>query len=160
MEHILTWKAPPSTILRPLSETDYNQDYTGLLGRLTVASHLTREQFTTVYRRIQSNSANHIIIVMEDLATGILLASGTLLIEAKFIHGGSSVGHIEDIVVRKETARKGYGASVVTALLEIAHQRGCYKVILDCADENVVFYEKCGMTQTGKEMSLYFSDKL
>ena len=29
---------------------------------------------------------------------------------------------------------------------------GCYKVILDCAEANIVFYEKCGLTR--KEIQL------
>ncbi len=27
-----------------------------------------------------------------------------------------------------------------------AREAGCYKVILDCAEENAAFYEKCGLT--------------
>jgi glucosamine-phosphate N-acetyltransferase len=116
---------------------------------------MTREEFASMLRAIQSNSGNHIVIVLEDLATGNLLGSGTLLIEPKFIRGGSLVGHIEDIVVRK-TNKRGYGLSIVTSLCEIAKAKGCYKVILDCSDENIPFYRKCGMTLSGREMSLYF----
>ena len=29
---------------------------------------------------------------------------------------------------------------------------GCYKVILDCAEANVVFYEKCGLTRKEIQM--------
>jgi glucosamine-phosphate N-acetyltransferase len=41
----------------------------------------------------------HYIIVFESKESGQLIAAGTLLIEAKFIHAGANYGHIEDIVV-------------------------------------------------------------
>jgi glucosamine-phosphate N-acetyltransferase len=34
------------------------------------------------------------------------------------------------------------------ALKELAVEKGCYKVILDCSDSNVSFYEKCGFSKT------------
>lgn len=157
MEQILSAKAPPDTVLRPLQLTDFDKDYFGLLSRLTVAPPITREEFGAVFRKIQLNSEYHITLVLEDLVTDTLLASGTLLIEPKFIHRGGLAGHIEDIVVRKETARRGFGYSVVTALCEIARAKGCYKVVLDCSDDTVAFYVKCGLERHGNQMQVYFS---
>jgi hypothetical protein len=34
----------------------------------------------------------------------------------------------------------------------VARGKGCYKVILDCADHNVAFYEKCGLTRKEIQM--------
>ena len=31
-------------------------------------------------------------------------------------------------------------------------EAGCYKVILDCSEENVPFYEKCGLTKKEVQM--------
>ena len=33
---------------------------------------------------------------------------------------------------------------------------GCYKVILDCKEEKVGFYEKCGLIRKGCEIAVYF----
>lgn len=33
-----------------------------------------------------------------------------------------------------------------------AKEAGCYKVILDCAENNVAFYEKCGLTRKEVQM--------
>mmetsp|Transcript_7866 Transcript_7866/g.15198 ORF Transcript_7866/g.15198 Transcript_7866/m.15198 type:complete len:162 (-) Transcript_7866:4527-5012(-) len=156
MEHILSYKAPPHTILRPLQLSDYDKDYFGLLSRLTQAPRITRERFEVIFNKIRANADTHIVVVVEELQTGKLLGSGTLLIEPKFIRNGALVGHIEDIVVRKESAKRGAGHSIVTSLCEIAKSKGCYKVILDCSDENVAFYQKCGLRPSGREMSLYF----
>ena len=36
--------------------------------------------------------------------------------------------------------------------MEMAKQNGCYKVILDCSESNVGFYEKCGFDNKGYQM--------
>lgn len=33
-----------------------------------------------------------------------------------------------------------------------AKEAGCYKVILDCAEANAAFYEKCGLTRKEVQM--------
>ena len=40
-------------------------------------------------------------------------------------------------------------------LQRIGRQVGCYKVILDCAEENKGFYEKAGMRQKEVQMVRY-----
>ena len=41
---------------------------------------------------------------------------------------------------------------VVESLVEAAKAQGCYKVILDCAEANVPFYEKCGLVRKEVQM--------
>jgi glucosamine-phosphate N-acetyltransferase len=41
---------------------------------------------------------------------------------------------------------------VIDALLTYAKQAGCYKVILDCGEANVAFYEKCGLKRKEVQM--------
>ena len=41
---------------------------------------------------------------------------------------------------------------VIEALMEFARAAGCYKVILDCGESNVAFYEKCGLTRKEVQM--------
>ena len=93
---------------------------------------------------------NHIIHVAE--LDGQIVGSATLLIEQKFIHVGGLVGHIEDVVVRKEFERKNIGQDVVISLMDVALKRGCYKTILDCKDDVKEFYEKLGFKQKSNGM--------
>jgi glucosamine-phosphate N-acetyltransferase len=44
-------------------------------------------------------------------------------------------------------------------LKDIAAQCGCYKVILDCAEHNVKFYEKCGFLRKELQMAMYLPEK-
>ena len=36
--------------------------------------------------------------------------------------------------------------------MKAAEEAGCYKVILDCSEENVPFYAKCGLTKKEVQM--------
>ena len=40
----------------------------------------------------------------------------------------------------------------IAALTAYAKEQGCYKVILDCADDNAAFYSKCGFKQKEVQM--------
>jgi glucosamine-phosphate N-acetyltransferase len=41
---------------------------------------------------------------------------------------------------------------LIDALVRVAKQQGCYKVILDCTEHNVLFYEKCGLSRKEVQM--------
>ena len=47
---------------------------------------------------------------------------------------------------------KGFPFRLLEALLVHAQEAGCYKVILDCSDQNVAFYEKCGFERKEVQM--------
>ncbi len=76
-----------------------------------------------------------------------LIGSITVLIEQKFIHNGGKVGHIEDVVTRKEYEGMGIGKALVLKALDFAKENTCYKVILDCSKSNVEFYKKIGFKE-------------
>jgi glucosamine-phosphate N-acetyltransferase len=75
---------------------------------------------------------------------GAIVGTASLIIELKFIHRGGKVGHVEDVGVHSEHAGKGIGTELVRRLTEIAAERGCYKVILNCQDRLLPFYGRIG----------------
>lgn len=81
-----------------------------------------------------------------------LIASGTIIYEKKFIHNICTLAHIEDVCTKKEYRGLGYGKTLIKKMIEEAKKKGCYKVILNCVDENIKFYEKCGFEKNGNEM--------
>ena len=83
-----------------------------------------------------------------------LVGTISLLIEQKFIHKGGLVGHIEDVAVQSDCGGQGIGQALVAHAVEKCRERGCYKVILDCAENLVVFYEKSGFRGAGVFMRL------
>lgn len=136
--------------VRKLKVTDY-KNYISLLSQLTEVGNITKEIFTDRLREIEQNRYLY-LYVMYNKRTDELIASGTVYIEPKFIHGCSKVGHIEDIVVNNNYRGKNYGHSIIKMLVKIAHIVGCYKVTLACKKRNVDFYEKCQFKQEGYEM--------
>lgn len=96
------------------------------------------------------------IWIAQDPYSNKMIGCGTIIIEQKFIHKCGSVAHIEDICINPEFRGKGYGKKIIQLLIDISKINNCYKVILDCNDENKSFYEKCGFNKTNHQMSIYF----
>lgn len=137
--------------IRKLEEGDFDKAYLELLKQLTYVGEISQEQFRQNLSQIQSN---HHIMVMEHDSK--IVATGTLLVETKFIHQCGRVGHIEDIVVDSDHRQQGLGQQMISHLVEQARHLGCYKVILDCSGDNVVFYQKCGFRPKEQMMAHYF----
>ena len=136
-------------IIRKIIETDLDNGFLESLDSLRQASNLEQNSAKNILNRISKNE-NHIIHVAE--LDGKIVGSTTLLIEQKFIHEGGFVGHIEDVVVKKEFEGQGIGIKLVLSLLDVAKERKCYKTILNCENELMHFYEKIGFKQKSNEM--------
>jgi glucosamine-phosphate N-acetyltransferase len=98
---------------------------------------------------------NHFIKFYLDKENNIIGAI-TLIIEQKIIHNGQCVGHIEDFVVLEKEQKKGLGSLLLEHALQIAKQKNCYKVILDCHPLLENYYIKKGFSRKGNNMGLYF----
>lgn len=147
-------EAPAGFRLRPLREEDYDKGYCTLLASLTQVGDVSQELFRATFQRLSPDT--YVILVLEEEESGALAATGTLLVEQKFIHTAGKVGHIEDIVVSPDFQRRGLGKILIEALRSVARERGCYKVILDCSEDVVEFYQKCGLVRKGFCMAEYF----
>lgn len=86
----------------------------------------------------------HKIFVAIDKETSEVIGATTLLIEQKFIHNGGKAGHIEDVVTRKGFEGLGIGTALMDHALRFAKTAGCYKIVLDCSEANISFYQKIG----------------
>jgi len=128
-------------IIREIEENDLEKGFLESLDFLRKVSDIDKNKAKEILKKIKQNQ-NHIIHVAVD--DNKIVGSTTLLIEQKFIHDGGLVGHIEDVVVRKDYERKGIGIKLVTSMLERAKEKNCYKTILDCKDDVKQFYERIG----------------
>ena len=139
--------------LRNLEPNDYYKKYLNLLDQLTEVNpeKITYNDFNDFVNNL---NVTHKIIVFEKDNT--ILATGTLIIENKIIHGISKVGHIEDIVVDKSLRGLGVGKNMISYLSELAELENCYKIILNCKESNIGFYKKCGFEKKEVEMVKYF----
>ena len=139
-----------STIkIRRLQRRDFYNGFLLSLDSLRKSSHIKPKKANSIFDKISKNP-DHVIYVA--IYNGEIIGSTTLLIEQKFIHDGGKVGHIEDVVVRKEYQGKGVGKKIVNALLKYAEKKGCYKTILDCSDDLIPFYESIGFKRHSNSM--------
>jgi glucosamine-phosphate N-acetyltransferase len=136
-------------IIRELEEKDIKNGFLTTLDVLRETSSMSEGKAIEIFKKIKSNP-EHIIIIAE--IEGRVIGSTTLLIEPKFIHQGGVVGHIEDVVVDKKFQGKKIGEKIITHVLEIAKNHGCYKTILDCSDSVKPFYEKLGFKYNSNEL--------
>ena len=136
-------------IIRKIIESDLENGFLESLDNLKQASNLEHNSAKSILEGILENE-NHIVHVAE--LDGKIVGSTTLLIEQKFIHEGGFVGHIEDVVVKKEFQGQGIGMKLVLSLLDVANEKKCYKTILNCEDTLIPFYEKIGFKQKSNEM--------
>jgi len=139
----------PEIIIREIEEDDLENGFLETLDFLRNASDLDKNKANEILKKIKQNP-NHIIHVAIDNKK--IVGSTTLLIEQKFIHDGGLVGHIEDVVVRKDYEGKGIGIKLVTSMLERAKEKNCYKTILDCKDDVKQFYERIGFKRESNGM--------
>ena len=141
--------------IRRLEEGDYELGFLSLLSVLTKVGTVSKEKWIEQYRIITSNPFIEIWVI-HDTVKNQIVGTATLLVEPKFIHECGRVGHIEDVVLSKHTHGTGLGKKIVTFLAEQAKIRGCYKVILDCTQQTIGFYEKCGFIKKATQMAIYF----
>ncbi|KAF5387527.1 hypothetical protein D9757_006600 [Collybiopsis confluens] len=148
----------PSVHLRPLSSTDYHRGHLSVLSVLTHAPDPGYSAWLKQYEAMRSSPNTYYPIVIISKETDRIVGAGTVIVERKFLRGLGRVGHIEDIAVDKREQGKKLGLRIIQALTGLSESRdigGCYKTILDCSDENIPFYEKCGFEKKENEMAKY-----
>ena len=128
--------------------SEIKRQYLLLLGQQTTVSDMTNEHFFKNIKDI--NSIGQIVVGIEDER---IVCSGTIIIEPKIIHGGRPAGHIEDIVVLEKWRNKGIAKELLEHLREIAIEKNCYKIILDCNPTLEPFYEKAGFNKKCIQMT-------
>ncbi|MEK6260864.1 MAG: GNAT family N-acetyltransferase [Planctomycetota bacterium] len=133
---------PPPLTIRLMDATDLRRGFLAALSALKPAE-LSDEQALDVFRRRMRSRVQTYVALMDDRVAG----TASLFIEPKFIHNGGIVGHIEDVAVHVAYQHHGVGALLVGHLLGVCRQAGCYKVILDCEEDVIPFYEKLGFRQ-------------
>ena len=138
-------------IFRKLNLTDYHKGFLELLSQLTSIGIHSYEDFVLQFNKI-TTSNTHILVCEEK---NKIIATGKLIIEPKFHNNFSSMGHIEDIVVDKNYRNNGIGKKIVQSLIDYAFENNCYKVSLNCNQNNTEFYKKCNLNIKGIEMTIY-----
>jgi len=136
--------------IRHLKKQDYHKGFMQILSQLTLITQPSYKEFCNQYDQV-INSTN-LVFVIEDHHK--IIATAKLVIEPKFHNGFKSIGHIEDVVVDVGYRKKGIGLYMVKYIVKL-YKTYCYKIVLNCNENNVEFYEKCGFKKKGTEMTIY-----
>ena len=142
-------------IIRFIEKNDFHYCYLDLLNQLSTFN-IDQINIIDFNEFIDNLNNNHMIYVIEDINSQLIIGTGTLLIENKIIHNMGKLGHIEDIVIHSKYRGQKLGKYLINFLSNMAKELNCYKVILDCNDENIFFYEKFNFKRNGNQMSIYF----
>ena len=141
--------------LRPLENRDFSNYFLQLLGELTTVGELPRSWCEQRLRMLNRDELQD-VIVLEDLGNAQVCGAATLVVESKYIHECGRVGHLEDVVVHAGLRGKGLGKKLVDRVTQLARERGCYKILVDCTHANIAFYESCGYKRKDAQMARYF----
>ena len=139
--------------IRPLELDDFSKGYCDLLSRLTQVGDVSMEQFQSQFNAMKNCKNTYFITVVEDLAENKIVATTTVVKELKFIHETGTRWRIEDVVVHESCRGKGLAKLLIKVGVKIAEHVGGYKVSLECTEDLIPFYSKCGL-KTNKNQYL------
>lgn len=151
---------PEGYTIRRIQESDYERGVLQTLTALTTVGEISKLQFENIVSKwdaltlINGSKIYNPVVIVNDQDQ--VVATGMIFLEEKLIHQGGFVGHIEDIAVREDQQGKHLGKILINELTKIGEKAGAYKIILDCDPKNVGFYNKCGFSEAGVEMTLRF----
>ncbi|KAI8149344.1 glucosamine 6-phosphate N-acetyltransferase-like protein [Fennellomyces sp. T-0311] len=144
---------PLGYIIRPLRRDDYAKGFFAVLGQLSVTGEVSEEVFQERFD-VMKRMGCYFLVCVE--ALGEIVGCATLIVEHKFLHACGQSGHIEDVVVSDTQRGKKLGIRLIDQLKHMAQALGCYKIILNCKEHNVPFYEKCQLDVAQVQMCHYF----
>jgi len=130
-------------ITRSLNDQDFEKGFTELLSQLARLGTVTKTDFLNRFNSMKKDGSYYIIVV-EDVASEKIVATGMLEIEQKFIHSCALRGRVEEVVVDHEYRGKKLGKLILGVITKLSKKLGCYKTSLECKTDNLPFYEKFG----------------
>lgn len=96
-----------------------------------------------IYTDVEHDQTIKESVKLVDPTNNTIIAKGFVIIDYK--EEGRPSATIENVWTHPDYRCKGHGKKIVTKLIELANERGCYKVVLICDQSNVDFYRKCGL---------------
>ncbi|TVY50834.1 Glucosamine 6-phosphate N-acetyltransferase 1, partial [Lachnellula cervina] len=153
-----TLNLPPNILCRPLQRTDFQRGHLSVLSHLAPVGDTTEEMWVEQYEWMARCNGTYFVVVLVDVERDVIVGTGTLMLERKFMLNLGKQGHIKDVVITAEQQGKGLGIKLIQALDLIGEQLGCYKTILDCEPKNEAFYRKCGYKRMGIDMQHCYNE--
>lgn len=115
--------------------------------------HLPNNDYHCLVAISKDRITNHKVWNYEVIKPGQIIGFASMFLLRK-IFWPQPVAQIEDVIV-DENARNNYvGKTLVRELIIRAKRLNCYKVVLNCSEDNKEFYEKLGFKLAECQMRL------
>lgn len=135
-------------IIKDIEINDYYDGYIELMYEFTNYKKDINIDFFANY--IKNKDKVRIIVIK---INNKIIGAGSIFNIEK-LHN-NSIGLIEDVIITEKFRNKGLGKIILNKLIEIGkNEFKCYKIILNCLDNNIEFYKKCNFDIVGVEMKL------
>jgi glucosamine-phosphate N-acetyltransferase len=121
----------------------YVKKYLDVIKQLSSYSKISNDKLLKIKNR-------KIYIMIKD---ELVIGTGSIFLLKKY--HCKNISQIEDLVIDKHHRGKGYGKNLLEFLINESKKYDCYKIILDCKDENIPFYKKLNFNILGNNMNLY-----
>lgn len=122
-----------------------------LLKQLSTIDNIKEED---ILQFLSNKHPDHIIYICKEIEKDKIVGIITVFIERKLIHNLGKVAHIEDLVVDKEERNKGISQLLIDKCVNHAKIEKCYKIILNCNENLIKFYEKKKFYNAGYQMRM------
>ena len=135
-------------IFTELSYTDY---YNGYLDLMYEFSNYKKEVSYEDFKKYIDTDKIKIIVIYDSNNLNKIIGAGTIF-KLEKLHN-KPVAQIEYVIITENYRKYGLGKLLVDKLINIGiNEYKCYKVILNCLDKNIGFYEKCNFFISGVQM--------
>ncbi len=137
-------------MIRKLKLNDYFKNYLDLINNFT--KDINKIPFIKFKKKFLNQMINEKIFIYEE--DNKIIGNIKIIKEQKFHNNFMYVLHIEDLVVDKNYRKNGIATKLINYVLE--HElNNCYKIVLSCNDELILFYNKFNFNKKGIEMCYY-----
>jgi glucosamine-phosphate N-acetyltransferase len=137
--------------IRQLVVSDYKMGFFELLDTLTESPKPSFHDFVSYFDLLHTKSFQTWVVLNKEET--MIIGSARMFLEPKYIHGLSYIAHIEDVVVHPTMRSRGVGRHLIQFLVNrVLQVPPLYKIILNCSDSTIPFYESCGFSNEGTQM--------
>ena len=134
--------------IKEICDEDYFNGYFDLMYEFSNYKKVVNYEYFKNYI-IGNRDKIRILVIYND--ENKLIGAGTIF-KLEKLHN-NPVGQIEDVIISEKYRGFGLGKNIIKELVKIGIEDfKCYKVILNCLDKNIGFYEKSGSEIAGVEM--------
>jgi glucosamine-phosphate N-acetyltransferase len=127
-------------MIRLVESTDYYKGMSDIIFVKYGKQTIEYEEFVNRLNQMQKEGTNYFIYEENGKVVGFV----KYILELKMSPDKKYMGHIEDLYVVDNMRNRGYGRSLTEYCFNFLKNNQCYKIVLDCSEELVPFYNKIG----------------